>query len=136
MLVLYGGTHEKYIMKLQAICNNTIRFVTGAGRRMKTKELAELVNWMTVKEMVKYQTLVAAWKVVVARSPENMATKITVNYDRTMNTKAPRLQNTRRGIRIRMHNEWNSIPQELRDLNTLPKFKIMTKNGSKRGENM
>ena len=40
LLPLYGGTHEKYTKKIQAIMNNSIRWATGAGKRTKTRTLA------------------------------------------------------------------------------------------------
>ena len=127
LLVLYGGTQVKYLRKLQVLCNDTIRFVTGAGRRTSTLDLVKRVNWLTVVEMVQYQTLIAAWKVAWKDIPGNMARNFTRNEDLTLNTSIPRLHNSRKALRWRTYQEWNSIPQELREVNTLPKFKKFAK---------
>ena len=71
LLTLYGGTQDKYLNRLQVLCNNTIRFVMGAERRVKTLELVKSVNWLTVKEMIRFHTLIMAWKLVRMGAPGN-----------------------------------------------------------------
>ena len=127
LLVLYGGTQYKYLRKLQVLCNDTMRFITGAGRRTKTQDLVKMVNWMTVVEMIKYQTIIAAWKIIWKDTPINMARNFSINDDKTLNTNTPRLQNSKYGMRWRIYQEWNSIPQEYREVNTLPVFKARIK---------
>ena len=127
LLVLYGGTQEKYLRKLQVLCNNTIRFVTGANRRATTRELVTSVNWLTVKELIKLHTLVAAWKIVWQSTPLILSEKFTLDQDRLLYTDRPRLQNTAMGTRWRMMTEWNLLPRELRLMGTLPRFKIRVK---------
>ena len=89
LLTLYRGPQEKYLRKLQVICNNTIRFVTGAGERTLTLELVNSVNWLTVKEMIRFQTLVMGWKLFRMGAPRKLAEKFTVNEDWTVVTKTP-----------------------------------------------
>ena len=42
-------------------------------------------------------------------------------------TNIPRLQNTALGTRWRMKDEWNRLPLPLRQMNSLPRFKLRTK---------
>ena len=73
LIVPYGGTQEKYVKKIQVLCNNAIRFITGASRRTSTIDLVNSVGWLTAKEMISYYTLVAAWKIVWQSTPKLMA---------------------------------------------------------------
>ena len=128
LLVLLGGTNYKHLRKIQVLCINTVRYITGANRRAKTLDLVKSVNWLTVKEMVKFYTLIAAWTIVWQDTPKLMADKFTLSEDYLLETTTPRLQNTAMGVRWRMRNKWNMLPIELRLLRTLPKFKLRTKN--------
>ena len=127
LLPLYGGTQPKYLNKLQVVMNNAARFVSGAGRRVSTIQLMEQVNWLTIRELTTYHTLVLAWKMVRFSTPRHLANKITIHPDYTMTTEQPRLQNTEMGLRWRIVHEWNTIPQELREAQSLPRFKLNTK---------
>ena len=44
LLPLYGGTHDKYLQKIQVVLNNTVKFITGAGKRAKTMSLTKSIN--------------------------------------------------------------------------------------------
>ena len=68
LLLLYGGTQDKYLNKIQVILSNTIRFVTGAHRRTKTNTLMNSVNWMNIREMITLQTLVMTWKTQITET--------------------------------------------------------------------
>ena len=53
LLPIYGGTHTKYMNKIQVIMNNTIRFVTGAHKRAKTLDLMKSVGWLDINKQTK-----------------------------------------------------------------------------------
>ena len=127
LLVLYGGTQDKYLRKIQVICNNTIRFVMGAGTRTSTMELVSSLNWLTAREMISYHTLMTAWKLVWMQIPRLLAQQDTLDDDRMLQTTIPRLQNTTMGVRWRVRTGWNKLPLEIRSIGTLPKFKTSVK---------
>ena len=116
LIPLYGGTQEKYLQKLQVILNNTVRFITGAGKRVNTITLMTSVDWLTIKEMIVQHTLTMAWKVVHLKKTFHPASCITVNPDNTLTTKEPRLQNTTLALRWRMCQHWNQMNHELRTM--------------------
>ena len=123
LLPIYGGTQAKYLNKIQVVMNNSVRFVTGAGRRVSTVDLMTAVNWLTIREMIKMHTLTMTWKVVHLRTPRHLADKITRNPDNTLSTSIPRLLNTSLGLRWRMVDLWNHTPIELRDTRSLSIYK-------------
>ena len=69
-------------------------------------------------------------------TPRHMSENISINPDKTMTTKIPRLQNTSRGLRWRMVDSWNDTPVEIREIVSLPRFKLRLKSWiiSKRGQ--
>ena len=102
LLTIYGGTQEKYLQKLQVIQNNTDCFITGAVRRTSTLSLMKSVNWLTIKDMVAYHTLIAGWKVIKLSTPHHLVAKFKIHQDNTVSTDIPRLMNTTLTLRYRI----------------------------------
>ena len=127
LMVLYGGTQEKYLSKIQVVCNNVIRFVTGAGKRTSTMQLVKSVGRLTVKEMICYNTLVTAWKLVWMDTPRLFRQNFELDNDKTLQTKNPRLLNTTLSVRWRVKTEWNKLPSELKNIGNLIRFKSRIK---------
>ena len=123
LIPLYGGTYPKYLDKLQAIMNNSIRFVTGYGKRTKTRKLMEAVNWLNIHELEKFHTLLLTWKIVRMNTPQYMSEKIKIDQENKISTSKPRLQNTMRGFRWKSIKYWNDLDTDLREEMSLPKFK-------------
>ena len=73
--------------------------------------------------MTKMQTLTFAWKTIKLKKPRHIYDNITINEDNNIETRAPRLQNSETSLRWRMVKEWNSIPQEMKSIPSLPRFK-------------
>ena len=128
LITLYGGSQKKYLDKLQIILNNAARFVLSANKRTKSSKLMQEMNWLNIREMIEYFTLVATWKILKMNTPQYFASKIDdSNQDGTITTNNPRLQNTEMALRWRMCKAWNKIPSHHRQINTLQRFKSATK---------
>ena len=127
LLPLYGGTQAKYLNKIQVILNNTARFISGAKKRTSTMNLMVEVKWLTIREMVSLYTNIMTWKTITLGAPQHLAERITVHHDRSITTTTPRLKNTALGLRWRMEQEWNRLPQDIRDINSLPRLKARLK---------
>ena len=52
ILPIYGGTHQKYLSKIQILMNKTIRFVTGFHKRTKSMVLMKEAGWLNIHELV------------------------------------------------------------------------------------
>ena len=127
LISIYGGTQTKYLNKIQVIMNKTARFVTGGKQREHTMELMKSINWLTIRELVKYHTTIMAWKLVYLKSPRHMTENIHINQDNTLTTTTPRLQNTKLGLRWRMVNNWNDTPTDIRNIQNIARFKTKLK---------
>ena len=125
LLPLYGGTQDTYLNKLQVILNNTVRFITGAHRRTDTKTLMNSLNWL--REMICLHTIIMGWKVTKLNTPLHIATQISTSPDNLLSTSNPRLLNTTLSLRWRICQQWNSLPRDIRDINSLPRFKNRVK---------
>ena len=123
LLPLFGGTHKKYLDKLQIILNNCARFILKAGKIKKSKELMNELGWMNIGERIMMQTLVMTWKVRWLKTPQHLADRIVIKPDMSLSTSHPRLQNSERSLRWRMCEYWNLPPRELQELQSLPRFK-------------
>ena len=66
----------------------------------------------------------------------HLANKIITNPDYKIETNKPRLQNTESALRWRMCTTWNTLPTELRTLNSLPRFKNAAKQWIKRNRQL
>ena len=89
--------------------------------------LIRSVNWLSIKELVFYHTMIMAWKVIKLQTPVDLASKITINQDNTVQTHRPRLINTIMRLRWRICQGWNQLPVDLREINSLPRFKLRIK---------
>ena len=85
------------------------------------------VNWLTVRELVRYHTVICAWKFIKCGTLHHMKNKIVILPGHLLCTISSRLQNMALGLRWQMVEGWNKLPQELKDLNSLPLFKVKTK---------
>ena len=123
LIPTWGGTTEKYLKIAQTLLNDTARYVSNKNRRTKTIDLMKYCNWMTVKEMRDYHSILLMWRIVRLEAPKHLADKITVTQDDYLETTYPRLQTTSQGFRWRTVNLWNTLPADMRGDETLISFK-------------
>ena len=127
LTAIWGGTTERYLDKTQALLNCAARFISKKDKRTGTQELMESCKWMTVREMTVQSSLLLLWKVFWLRSPNHLTGKIHLDENNWTTTEQPRLLHTTYSWRIRAAENWNSLPREVRELKSLPKFKLETK---------
>ena len=122
-ITIWSGTYATNIRKMQAILNKTARWITNSGRRTSTKVLMEKCQWMSIVEMSKMYSLIMLWKIIWLRIPKQLRDQITLEDDFTVTTVRPRLQTCRLGFTWRTTTMWNSLPLNIRNIKSLPKFK-------------
>ena len=127
LLPVYGGAPAKYLKKIQCVMNNAVRFITGARKRDKTATLMNSVNWLNIGEMMTFHTLTFTWKTLHLNTPRHIAENIYWETDNTIYTRIPRLKHSSSSLRWRMCQNWNSLPLELRSINSFPRFKSNVK---------
>ena len=127
MIEIWGGATENYLKQIQAVVNNSARYVTGLGKRTSTAKLMKEVGWYTIKELTTYHTLTSMWNVVRRHIPLQLHSKIHIDHNHLLSTTHPRLQITSRNFRWRGVLLWNLAPLEVRSCQSLPKFKKLVK---------
>ena len=123
LLPVWGGTVKKYAERVQVIMNNAARYVMGLGRREHRTELMKQCRWLDFKELVQYHSLVLMWKVLWRQAPLQTSNRFTVDEDHKIKTSKARLQSTEQSWRWRTTPQWNQVPGEIRDLQSLTSFK-------------
>ena len=73
--------------------------------------------------MVTYFTLITTLKIVRQGTPSYFQTRMELEDEDFMTTRAPRLQITRNSFRCRGVTMWNRIPYDIRTLPTITSFK-------------
>ena len=94
LIPIWGNTYPKYLNKAQAILNNAARLITGRPKKTSTKVLMEECDWLDVRELTKYHSLMRMWNILWRQKPVQISDKITWNEDGKIETSKPRLQTT------------------------------------------
>ena len=128
-----GGTVEKYHRKIQVIIKKAARCVTGKGNRASTKSLLEETGWMSSRELTNYFSLTEMWCNIYLKIPKYMADKYTTDDEMLVEYTPGRLLMTRRNYRWRAGLLWNSLNEECRKCQSLPRFNffLLSKTGYK-----
>ena len=127
LLPIWGGTEEKYHRKVQAVLNNTARFVVRAGKREKTETLMERCGWFSVRELTVLHSLLMMWRTIHMSIPRHIADRLNIEEDLTVSTAPHRLQNTMKSYRWKTIVWWNSLPSFVRETQEIKLFKKRVK---------
>ena len=115
-IALWGGTYEFNVKKLQAVVNKTARWASNSSRRTKTTVLMERCGWLTVRELIKYHTVLTLWKVLWFRIPLQLHKRVNLDADFIVHMQEPRLQTCKLGFLWRATSNWNSLSLETRSM--------------------
>ena len=127
LIPLWGGTYSRQMGKVQTLMNMTARWINDASRKTKTSILMEKCKWLNIRELIKYHSAIAIWKILKSGKPEHLRSRITLDEEGLMVSRNPRLQTTGLGLLWRGQELWNSIPQEAREAQTIARFKTNIK---------
>ena len=127
LIPLWGGTYPTNIKKVQTLINNVARWITNSGKRTKTRVLMEKCNWLSATELIKYHSVITMWKVIWFKKPEQVYDNIAITEDLLVRTDKPRLLTCQQGFTWRTGELWNSLPQQIRDIRSLPSFRRQLK---------
>ena len=119
----WGGATQNHIKTVQRFQNKVARWVTGCGKRTRITSLLRETGWLSITDHIKIQSLVQLWKVLHLRKPETISEELTLNEDNVIEIRKPRLQFTEYAFKWRTTNDWNELPNEIRELKTLLTFK-------------
>ena len=86
--------------------------------------LYDLLEWMTVKQLIFYHTTLAVYRIRESGEPSEIAT-LFKRENRNQNVIIPQsnMELYRKAFIYRAIQSWNSVPKEIRSLKTLISFK-------------
>ena len=123
LMPLWGGAGQTYVNKVQILINTTARWVSSLSKRTRTSTLMDTVGWFSVQEQILISTAIQTWKLVYLRRPEIPLRRMELMDDKTILVQEPRLQFSLECFRWRAAREWNCLPQNLREVMNIGRFK-------------
>ena len=138
LIQLWGGCEEYLQKSLQVQLNKAARLVTRLPYYTSSRKLMHMCGWMTVKQLVKYHTIIMVHKTIMTRKPLHMSSRLSTDHSyrtRQDSSGCVRLDQTfrsrndlpMRSFRYRGAHDYNSIPAELRSITSMKSFKIKLK---------
>ena len=138
LIQLWGGCENYLAKQLQVLQNRAARLVTGNGWFTPKKKLLKTCKWLSINQLIFYQSIVAAHKIVTTNSPHHLATRMTTTHPRRTR------QATTGCIRFgenfsanqslvktsfcyRATTQYNSIPASIRSIRSIATFKSKLK---------
>ena len=136
MVAVWGGTEEYIIKAVQVMQNKAARTVTRLTWYTPTRKLLQQCNWLSVKQLIFFHTVLLVWRVKKSEQPVYIKSKFQPSRTRTAdqgNFWLPGVQYTlsRKSFMIRSASSWNSIPPDIRNSNTIGTFKKKLKEWTK-----
>ena len=113
MIQAWGGARDNLIRKVQVVLNQSARFVTGLGKRTRTTRLMESCGWLSIKELITYQSIISMWRIIHLNIPEHIYDHLAISDDFKICTRPARLHIVKNGFRHRTTKIWNLLPEEL-----------------------
>ena len=138
LIQLWGGCDDYLLKPLQVLQNRAARAVTGWGWFTSKRKLLKKCNWLSIKQLIFYQSVILAHKIATTSSPFYLAAKMCTTHPRKTR------QATSGCIRFgeqfsanqnpiqksfcnRATNQYNSIPASIRTVKSMPLFKSRLK---------
>ena len=128
MIVVWGGSESYLIKPLQVVQNKVARLITRQSWFTPTRILLRQCNWLSVRQLTIYHTMVQTWKVLAFKTPANIFSKFQLTHTRSRidGILAVPLFNTAIGKKSylsRACSTWNALPSDVRNARSLPTFK-------------
>ena len=104
LIQVWGGTHDYLIRALQVTQNKAMRLITGLSWYTPTGVLLRKCNWMSVKQLIVYHSILTVHRTVANKCPAYIHQKIhtethhntrhTVKYGENFKGKTERTQSS------------------------------------------
>ena len=138
LIQLWGGAEAYLLKSLQVLQNRAARAVTGCSCFTSTKTLLQKCNWLSVQQLIFYQSVILAHKIVTTGSPYYLAQKMStshpyrtrqgstgsIRFGENFSYKSTLAQNS---FCYQATIKYNGIPAEIRASTSLPQFKSKLK---------
>ena len=121
---LFGGCDKGEMQSLQVMQIKAARIVTSLGIRTDRRELFATLDWMTVNQLVYYHSALSTYRIRKSSEPEYLAEILNRN-NRLNKIIVPNstLSLAMKSYCFRGANEWNRLPEEIRECEKIRNFK-------------
>ena len=137
LISLLGGCGAVLKKSLQIIQNKVARVVTRLEWSTPAKELLLQCGWLSVNQLIFYHSVLLVYKVKLSKTPKylySMHNRWSYQY-RTRQAESglvkmigkPKLELTKSSFKWRAANQFNQLPAEIRNCESLPSFKMKAK---------
>ena len=124
-LPVFGGLDNANLNALQVLQNKAARIVTHAGSRIPRKQMFDVLQWMTVRQLIFYHSALSTYRIRQSREPEYLGTFMSrVNSRGNIVIPNTTLMLARKSYCYRASHEWNDIPNSIRAAHTIFSFKV------------
>ena len=138
LIQLWGGCEKYLIHSLQVQLNRAARSVTRLSCFTSTRRLMDSCGWLSVKQLVVYQSVIMIHKTMKTESPSYIHSRLNnpYTYRTRQNTSGSiRLDETfnsqgslpPKSFRYRGAHDYNLIPANIRAISNLTTFKVKLK---------
>ena len=138
LIQLWGGAEGYLLSSLQVLQNRAARAVTGKSWFTPTRQLLKQCRWLSVRQLVFYQTVLQVHKVLVSGKPDHLSNRFSTDHPyRTRQATGGGLRfgeefDARSGLShgsfcYRGTVDYNRIPAYIRQARTLDTFKYKLK---------
>ena len=123
-LPLFGGCNSTDLNLLQNLQNRAARIAMNVPSRFSRSVMYNDLQWLTVRQLVVYHTLLVVFRIRLTRAPAYLASQL-LNENRRGNIviKNYRLELYRKSFVPRGGMLWNQLPHEVREAENLQCFK-------------
>ena len=123
-LPLFGGCNSTELDALQTLQNRAARIVLNLPSLARRKSMFEELNWLPIRQLVAYHTLLSVYRIRISGQPEYLASLLkNENARGQILVKNSRLELYRKSFVPRGSNLWNKLPVNIRNMPTLASFK-------------
>ena len=138
LIQLWGGCEKYLIHSLQVQLNKAARSVTRLSCFTSTRRLMDSCGWLSVKQLVIYQSVIMIHKTMKTESPSYIHSRLSnpYTYRTRQNTSGSIRQDEtfssksslpRTSFRYRGAHDYNQIPANIRNISNLTSFKVKLK---------
>ena len=142
LIPLWSGCENYLLNSLQIVQNKAARLVTKCGKRTPIKSLLSQCGWLSVAQLSVYHSLLLVYKVLSTKSPMYLYTKLqgvqeakhyetrfVLNRKRNLSIvldeeSQAECNIAKKSFKYRATSQWNALPVDIREEQTLKKFKV------------
>ena len=128
MIGVWGGTEAYIIRAIQIMQNKAARCITKKSWYTPTRTLLLECNWLSIKQLIFYHTVLQFWKVHRDKVPVYIHSRMEVAITRsaaegTMRVPSVESSLAQKSFMVRSAVLWNSLPADIRSIQKLEDLK-------------